>query len=52
MPFVKFEHKSYGQMTTVPEYWVAYELFDAVDEAGDTMPVYKSDCDNPKYIEE
>lgn len=52
MPFIKFEHKSYGQMTTTPEYWVEYEIFDVADESGDTRPVYKSDCKNPKYIEE
>jgi hypothetical protein len=52
MPFVKFEHKSYGQMMTAPEYWVEYEIFDAVDKTGDTWPVYKSDCKNPNYVEE
>lgn len=39
-------------MTTTPEYWIQYELFDAADKDGDIMPVYKNDCDNPKYIEE
>lgn len=29
LALVKFEHKSYDQMTTAPEYWVEYELFDA-----------------------
>jgi len=52
MPSVKFEHKSYGQMTTTPEYWVEYNLFDATDNRGDVWPVYKDDCKNPKYIEE
>jgi hypothetical protein len=52
MPIVKFKHKNYGVMTTTPEYWIQYELFDATDDAGNTMPVYKSDCDNPKYVEE
>jgi len=52
MPFVKFEHKSYGPMTTAPEYWIQYELFDATDEKGDKWPVHKDDCTIPKYIEE
>jgi len=39
-------------MTTTPEYWIQYELFDATDATGNTLPVYKSDCENPKYIEE
>lgn len=52
MPFVKFEHKSYGQMTTLPEYWVEYSLFDATDKQGDAWTVYKEDCENPKCIEE
>lgn len=52
MPSVKFEHKNYGQMITLPEYWVEYNLFDAADKTGDTWPVYKEDCKNPKYIEE
>ncbi|GEM_PF-3070328 len=52
MPFVKFQHKSHGVMTTTPENWIQYELFDATDENGDSMPVYKSDCESPKYIEE
>lgn len=51
MPFVKFEHKNYGEMTTTPEYWIQYELFDAADKHGDTYPVYKDDCRNPKYEE-
>ena len=52
MPFVKFEHKNYGQTITTPEYWVEYEIFDATDKIGDTRPVYKDDCKNPKFIEE
>lgn len=50
MPLVKFEHKSYGPMMTTPEYWIQYEIFDAVDEDGNVMPVYRTDCENPKYI--
>ncbi len=52
MPLVKFQHKTYGIMTTTPEYWIQYELFDAMDENGNTMPVYKADCESVKYIEE
>jgi hypothetical protein len=52
MAFVKFQHKSYGVMMTTPEYWIQYKLFDAMDKTGNTMPVYKSDCENPKYVEE
>ena len=51
MPFIKFEHKGYGQMMTTPEYWLEYNLFDATDEKGDTWPGYKEDCKNPKYFE-
>ena len=52
MSYVQFQHKSYGIMTTIPEYWIQYEIFDATDEVGDVAPVYKADCENPKYIEE
>jgi hypothetical protein len=52
MSFVKFQHKTYGVMTTTPENWIEYELFDAIDENGNTMPVYRDDCENPKCIEE
>jgi hypothetical protein len=52
MPFVEFEHKSYGQMTTTPEHWIECYLFDASDKDGDVWPVYKEDCKDPKYIEE
>lgn len=52
MPFVKFKHKNHGEMTTTPEYWIQHELFDATDDGGNTMPVYKSDCINSLYSEE
>lgn len=48
MPIVKFEHKSYGSMMTTVEYWIQYGVFDATDEQGDTFPVSKDDCYDPK----
>ncbi len=52
MSFAKFEHKSYGQMTITPECWAKCKLFDAANERGNTMPVYKSDCEKTKYVKE
>ena len=52
MPNVKFQHKTHGQMTTTPENWIQYELFDATDEEGNVMPVYRADCEKPKHFEE
>jgi hypothetical protein len=52
MPFVKFEHKSYRQMMMTPEYWIEFEIFDAMDKVGDVWPVCKDDCSEPEYIEE
>jgi len=52
MPYVKFQHKTYGAMKTIPENWIRYELFDAIDKIGDSWPVYKKDCNNARYFEE
>ena len=51
MPFVKFEHNSYGPMMTTAEYWIQYSIFDATDERGDVFPVSKDDCHDPKCVE-
>lgn len=51
MSYVKFQHNSYGTMFTAPEFWIQYEVFDALDEDGESHPVKKEDCCSPKYIE-
>lgn len=52
MSYVRFQHKTYGEMVTTPENWIQYPLFDATDDEGNTVPVYESDCENPKYAGE
>lgn len=45
MLMVKFNHNSYGEMTTTAENWINYKIFDAIDKTGDVYPVGFDECD-------